>query len=121
MNKKILIVDDEVNVVELLKVNLEANKYNVITAYSGEEGLAKVETEHPDLIILDCLMPNIDGWEVCENIKCNSKTKNIPVIFLTAATQREDIERAKKSGSDFFVAKPFDPLDLIRKVKKIIK
>lgn len=120
MPKKILIIDDEINLVELAKVNLEARGFNVITAVDGEEGLEKVYTEIPDLIILDGWLPGIDGWQICREIKNDPRTKNIPVIFLTAATQKDDIKKANESGCGLFLAKPLDPLKLVEISEKII-
>lgn len=120
MPKKILIIDDEINLVELAKVNLEARGFNVVTAMDGEEGIKKVYTEMPDLIILDGWLPGIDGWQICREIKNDSRTKNIPVIFLTAATQKDDIKKANESGCGLFLAKPVDPLKLVEICEKII-
>jgi len=120
MPKKILIIDDEINLVELAKVNLEARGFNVVTAMDGEEGLNKVYTEIPDLIILDGWLPGIDGWQICREIKNDPRTKNIPVIFLTAATQKDDIKKANEAGCGLFLAKPLDPLKLVEISEKII-
>lgn len=120
MPKKILIIDDEINLVELARVNLEARGFNVVTALDGEEGLKKVYTEIPDLIILDGWLPGIDGWQICREIKNDSRTKNIPLIFLTAATQKDDIKKANEVGCGLFLAKPLDPLKLVEICEKII-
>lgn len=120
MPKKILIVDDEINLLELVKVNLEAAGFSVITAQDGEEGLKKTYDENPDLIILDIYLPGIDGCELCRRIKNDPRTKDMPVIFLTAATQKEDIKKAIDAGCDLFLSKPFDPLKLVEMAEKIL-
>ncbi|MFH1353345.1 MAG: response regulator, partial [bacterium] len=121
MSSKILVVDDEENIVELITVNLENAGYTVISAFDGESGLKKALSEMPDLVILDARMPGMDGFSVCKSIKDNPKTKDIPVIFLTAATQKKDYENAKVSGCDYYFPKPFDPLELVKIVDSILK
>ncbi|MFH1958648.1 MAG: response regulator [bacterium] len=121
MGGKILVVDDEENIVELITVNLENAGYTVISAFDGESGLKKALSEMPALVILDVRMPGMDGFSVCKGIKDNPKTKNIPVIFLTAATQKKDCENAKVSDCDYFFSKPFDPAELVKIVDFIRK
>lgn len=121
MAKTILIVEDEQNLVELLKFRLEANGYKVETAFDGVEGLSKIDKLKPDLVILDIMMPKMHGYEVCRRAKKDEKTKNIPIIILTARTQNRDMEQAKATGADFFISKPFEPADLLEEIKKLIK
>ncbi|HAX61300.1 MAG TPA: hypothetical protein DCX95_01895 [Elusimicrobia bacterium] len=120
MSKKILIIDDEINLLELLRVNLETAGFNVITAADGEDGLKMIFDENPDLVILDIYLPGIDGCDLCHKIKNDPRTKHIPVIFLTAATQKEDIRKAIDAGGDLFLPKPFDPLKLVEIAEKIL-
>ena len=119
--KKILVVDDEPYIVELLKLRLESNGYEVLIADDGDTGLEKAETEKPDLILLDVMMPTINGVEVCRLLKENQFTKHIPVILLTVKNQQKDRVLGLSAGSDFYIAKPYDPRDLLDKVNQAIK
>lgn len=121
MPKKILFIEDESDLLMLLQVRLEAAGYNYISAENGVSGLEKARNQKPDLIILDLLMPKMDGYAVFKNLKENEDTKKIPVIVLTAAGQREAEDRCKKMGSDAFIAKPFDPPVLLGKIKELLK
>ncbi|MFH1416575.1 MAG: response regulator [Elusimicrobiota bacterium] len=121
MSKKILVVDDEENIVELITVNLESAGYIVISAFDGVSGLNKAFSEIPDLIILDIRMPGMDGFSACKNLKDNPKTKEIPVVFLSAATQKKDYENAKEADCDYYFPKPFDPVELVKIVDSILK
>ncbi|PKN00320.1 MAG: hypothetical protein CVU78_01800 [Elusimicrobia bacterium HGW-Elusimicrobia-2] len=120
MSKKILVVDDDENIVELIRLNLEACGYYVITASDGKEGMEKAAKETPDLIFMDARMPGMDGFAACKNIKNNPGTAEIPVVFLTAATQKEDYENAKRAGCDHFLPKPFDPVELMGLTNSIL-
>lgn len=121
MAKKILAVDDERHIVRLVQVNLERQGYTVVTAYDGKEALEKVEAEQPDLIVLDVMMPYMDGFEVLQNLKRNPTTRDIPVIMLTAKAQDADVFRGWQSGVDCYLTKPFNPMELIAFVKRIFK
>jgi two-component system alkaline phosphatase synthesis response regulator PhoP/two-component system response regulator VicR len=121
MAKKILAVDDERAIVRLVQVNLERQGYEVVTAFDGKEALEKVETEHPDLIVLDVMMPYMDGFEVLQNLKKNQATRDIPVIMLTAKAQDADVFRGWQSGVDCYLTKPFNPMELTAFVKRIFK
>lgn len=121
MAKTILIVEDEQNLVELLKFRLEANGYHVETAFDGEEGLSKIEKLKPDIVILDIMMPRMHGYDVCRKAKENTGTKDIPIIMLTARTQKKDEEQAKACGADSFIAKPFEPAELMAEIEKLLK
>lgn len=120
MPKRILIVEDEQNLVELLKFRLEVNGYSIETAFDGEEGLSKISTVKPDLVILDLMIPKIDGYKVLERAKADPKTKDIPVIVLTARTQNKDMEQARALGADSFMTKPFEPNQLLSEIKKLL-
>ncbi len=121
MAKKILAVDDERAIVRLVQVNLERQGYEVVTAFDGKEALEKVEAENPDLIVLDVMMPYMDGFEVLQNLKKNQMTRDIPVIMLTAKAQDADVFRGWQSGVDCYLTKPFNPMELTAFVKRIFK
>lgn len=120
MAKKILIIEDESQLVELLTFRLQANGYEVETAYDGEEGLRKINALKPDLVVLDIMMPKMHGYDVCRLSKENEEIRDIPVIILTAHTQRKDEERARGCGADCFLAKPFEPGDLLGKITELL-
>jgi two-component system alkaline phosphatase synthesis response regulator PhoP/two-component system response regulator VicR len=119
--KKILAVDDERHIVRLVQVNLERAGYQVITAFDGKEALKKVESDKPDLIVLDVMMPHMDGFEVLKHLKSNDTTKDIPVVMLTAKAQDADVFRGWASGVDCYLTKPFNPLELLTFVKRIFE
>ena len=98
-NKKILAVDDEKHIVRLVQVNLERHGYTVVTAFDGKEALEKVAAEKPDLIVLDVMMPYLDGFEVLKELKKDPDTRGIPVIMLTAKAQDADVFRGWQSGA----------------------
>jgi DNA-binding response OmpR family regulator len=121
MAKKILIVDDEPNLVELVRINLASNGFEVMTATDGKEALKMLAAYSPDAIILDGRLPGMDGWEVCKIIKSDDKIKDIPVIFLSSATQKEDVRKAQEVGCRMFFAKPFDTVKLVEALKTILE
>jgi two-component system alkaline phosphatase synthesis response regulator PhoP/two-component system response regulator VicR len=118
--KKIMAVDDERHIVRLIQVNLERSGYQVVTAFDGQEALRKVETEKPDVIVLDVMMPKMDGFEVLKRLQANPDTREIPVIMLTAKAQDADVFRGWSSGVSAYLTKPFNPLELITFVKRIL-
>jgi two-component system alkaline phosphatase synthesis response regulator PhoP/two-component system response regulator VicR len=119
MPKKILAVDDERHIVRLVEVNLQRAGYEVVTAYDGKEALEKIKTENPDLVVLDVMMPYMDGFEVLKNLKADPVTAEIPVIMLTAKAQDADVFRGWQSGVDCYLTKPFNPMELLTFVKRI--
>lgn len=119
--KKILLVDDEAALVELIKIRLEANGYTVITANDGQEALDTARQEVPDLIILDLMLPKLDGYKVCRMLKFDEKYKHIPIIMLSARAQEADKKMGETVGADGYVTKPFEPQVLLGKVKDLIK
>lgn len=121
MPKKILITDDSPTIVAILQEVLQKEGYSVITAADGQETLGKVRTEKPDLIILDLMLPKIDGYKVCAMLKFDKSCKNIPVIILTARAGEEDKKLGEEVCADFYITKPLDPDILIAKVKELIK
>src|SRR5262245_37046771 len=108
MTKKILAVDDERAILRLVQVNLERAGYRVVMASDGREAMEKVASERPDLIVLDVMMPYMDGFEVLRTLKRNPATRDIPVIMLTAKAQDADIFEGLKSGADCYLTKPFN-------------
>ncbi len=119
--KKILVVDDEVDLVETLTFRLEANGYEVIKAHDGQAGLDMAKKEKPDLIILDLMLPRIDGYKVCRMLKFDEKYKKIPVILFTARAQESDKKMGQEVGAEAYITKPFDPQVLLTKIKELLK
>lgn len=120
MPEKILIADDEQTAVDILKSILEDKDYAVITAYDGEEAVKAVREQKPDLVILDVMMPKMNGYEVCEKIKKDPSTKDIPVIMLTAKDMGEDIEMALSKDANWYITKPYDAKYLLGKISSFL-
>ena len=118
--KRVLIADDEQDIVETIKFNLELENIECIEAYDGEEALLKAKKEHPDLIILDIMMPKINGYKVSRLLKFDESYKHIPIIMLTARTQETDIKLGEETGADEYVTKPFNMDKLISVVKSYL-
>jgi two-component system, OmpR family, alkaline phosphatase synthesis response regulator PhoP len=117
---KILVIDDEPDIVDTVSFMLQARNFDVITASNGLEGLAKVRSEHPDLALLDIMMPGMDGYDVCIKLKKDKDTMNMPVIMLTARGENDAVIRAHKSGADDYIVKPFNLPTLISKLNKLL-
>jgi two-component system alkaline phosphatase synthesis response regulator PhoP len=118
--RKILVVDDEKELVKLVTFNLSIAGYNVLSAKNGIEALEISEQENPDLIILDIMLPRIDGWEVCRRLRQNPHTANIPIIMLSALSEVDDKLRGFDLGIDDYVTKPFSPRELVVRVKRVL-
>ena len=119
---KILVVDDYAENVELLQELLVSSGYDVTTAYDGEEALKKVKAQIPDLILLDIMMPKLDGYQVCEALRAKEDTKEIPIIFVTAKTEVKDWTHAIFNvGVNSYITKPINPKKLLDKVKSVLK
>ncbi len=118
--KKILIADDRPEVVELVKVTLEGEGYLTIDASDGREALEKIRKEKPDLILLDIVMPKMDGFEVLSELKNDSQTEDTPVIMLTAQGQKLDQEKGKELGATGYIIKPFSPSALLERIEEIL-
>jgi DNA-binding response OmpR family regulator len=116
----VLVVDDDPVIQKLLQVNFEMEGYNVITAGDGEEGLAKAQAERPDVVVLDVMMPKMDGLEVARRLKGNDDTRSIPIILLSAKAQLADVQAGQATGADDYLTKPFDPLELLERVGALI-
>ncbi len=119
LHKKILACDDEKHIVRLIQVNLERAGFDVITANDGKEALLKIQNERPDLVVLDVMMPYMDGFEVLQNLRRHAHTRDIPVIMLTAKAQDAYIFKGWQSGVDCYLTKPFNPMELLSFVKRI--
>lgn len=121
MAKKILVVDDERHIVRLVQVNLERAGYEVVTAYDGVEALEKMKTENPDMVVLDVMMPRMDGFEVLKNLQADPRYQDVPVIMLTAKAQDADIFKGWASGVSSYLTKPFNPRELLVFVERIFQ
>ncbi|WP_406660752.1 response regulator [Methanolobus sp. ZRKC3] len=119
--KKILIVDEEVDALTALKVALEADGYNVIEALDGFEGISKARSENPDVILLDIMMPGMDGFEVCRRLRSDPQLSDIPVIMLTAKGEVDDKVEGLETGADDYVTKPFNLKELRARIKSVIR
>ncbi|OGS20902.1 MAG: hypothetical protein A3J83_00295 [Elusimicrobia bacterium RIFOXYA2_FULL_40_6] len=121
MKSKILIVDDEKNIQELLAVNLKAQGFDIISAWDGKEAVEKTMKEKPDLIILDIMMPEMDGWEVCKTVKDQSELNKIKILILTAkGTKKDEMVGKLIFKADEYISKPFDIDELINTVKRLL-
>jgi DNA-binding response OmpR family regulator len=118
-SKKVLVCDDDPVILKLLQVNLELEGYEVITGRNGEEAVRMARAELPDLIILDIMMPLLDGYQACSQIKSQEATKDIPVIFLSAKAQHSDIQKGIAHGVAAYMTKPFDPNELLAIIERL--
>jgi DNA-binding response OmpR family regulator len=122
MNKKrILVVEDEIELVKAIQIRLEQAGYEVLTAYDGQEALDKTRKEKIDLIILDLMIPKIDGYKVCRILKFDKKYKQIPIIMLSARAQESDIKLGTEVYADAYIIKPFDHQLVISKIRELLK
>jgi len=121
MAKKILLVDDEPHIITMLENRMKHAGYEVITACDGQDALTKAQKEKPDLIILDLMLPKLDGYKVCRMLKFDEKYKHIPIIMLSARAQEADKKMGETVGADGFVTKPFEPQVLLGKIKDLLK
>lgn len=117
---KVLVVDDEPNIVQTLKDRLEMNDYLVFTAQNGSDGLNAAQENAPDVILLDVMMPVMDGHEMLEKLRQQDWGQNISVIMLTARSQAQDIARARACGIEDYIIKPFDLSELLEKIEAIV-
>jgi two-component system alkaline phosphatase synthesis response regulator PhoP len=118
---KILIVEDDRDIVEMVEYNLKGEGFETLSAFDGKQGIESAGREQPDLIILDLMLPVIDGFEVCRIVKNNQATANIPIIILSAKSQETDKVVGLELGADDYVTKPFSPRELIARIKAILR
>ena len=114
MADKILVIDDEETTVQLITILLERRGYEVIKAYRAEDGLRKAYRNQPDLVLLDIMMPDMDGWDVCKRLR---EMSDVPIIFLTARGETKDVVRGLEMGADDYIVKPYDNDELVARVK----
>ncbi len=115
---KILIIDDEPDIVETVSFMLQARNFSVITAIDGFAGIEQAKLNKPDLILLDIMMPGMDGYETCLKLRSDKDTKNIPIIMFTAKGESESVQKAHKSGANDYIVKPFSLPTLLNKINK---
>jgi DNA-binding response OmpR family regulator len=120
-HKKILVVEDEQDILQLIKLYLEKEGFRTITAMSGTEGLKQVKEEKPDLIVLDLMLPEVDGLEVCKRLRSGPDTAMLPIIMLTAKAEESDTVIGLELGADDYVTKPFSPKALVARVKALLR
>lgn len=118
---KILVVDDDIAINELIKVNLELAKYQVLTAFDGVKGFAVAKQELPDLVVLDVMMPDVDGYTVAKRIRENDELKDVPILMLTALNMLQDKVKGFDIGVDDYLVKPFEMQELLVRVKALLK
>jgi DNA-binding response OmpR family regulator len=118
---RVLVIDDEPPIRLLCRVNLEAEGMEVLEAADGPSGLDQARREHPDVVLLDVMMPGLDGWRVAENLLDDDRTKSIPIVFLTARAEFRDRARGLDIGGIDYVTKPFNPLELAPLVRELLE
>jgi len=121
MKKSVLVVDDQPHIVRLIQVNLESEGFIVHSAADGREGLARVREVKPDLVILDVIMPHMDGFELLREIKSDPELQDIPVVMLTVKTHNADIVQGLRGGAELYLPKPFHPKELVSLVKRVLE
>ncbi len=121
MKTRILLIEDDENITELVRYNLERSNYVVDTAMDGEEGLMRASEEAPDLILLDWMLPNLSGLEICRRLRRSPETANVPIIMLTARADEPDRIRGLETGADDYVTKPFSPKELIARIQAVLR
>jgi two-component system alkaline phosphatase synthesis response regulator PhoP len=117
---KILVVDDEIYIVHILDFSLGMEGYEVLTALDGEQALERAHAEHPDLIVLDIMMPKLDGYETCKMLKADPATKDIPVILLSAKGRNVDQKVGFEVGASDYITKPFSPRKLVERINALL-
>jgi two-component system alkaline phosphatase synthesis response regulator PhoP len=120
-HEKIVVVDDDENIQELVRYNLERNGYSVSCVATGEEALDEVRSVGPDLVILDLMLPGIDGYEVCRILKGDAKTEHIAIVMLTAKGEEADVVTGLELGAEDYIVKPFNPVVLLARVRAVLR
>ena len=121
MNQRVLVIEDETNIQELLKYNLEKNGYNVIVADNGVDGLEEALANVPDIILLDLMLPGLDGLEVCKRLRMEKRTKKVPILMLTAKSEELDKVLGLELGADDYITKPFSIKELIARIRAALR
>ena len=121
MTAHLLIVDDEEPALSMMRALLEQKRFDVTTARDGLEAMEKIQGRKPDLILLDVMMPDLDGYQLCDLLKKNPEYKNIPIIIITAKSQKKDIFWAREKGADEYLIKPVDPDALLKTIHKLLE
>ena len=121
MTKKILVVEDDPASMRLTQYVLQHHGYEVLTAINGLDGLKKAQTEGPDLVILDIMLPGMDGFDICYRLRQETATADLPILMLSAKAREADRETGMKVGADAYITKPTDPDDIIKKVEELIQ
>lgn len=121
MKTKVLLIEDDLNITELVRYNLERANYSIETVADGEDGLYMAMQDTPDLILLDWMLPNVSGLEICRQLRRNSATANVPIIMLTARADEPDRVQGLETGADDYVVKPFSPKELIARIQAVLR
>lgn len=121
MEKKVLVIDDEKDLVRAVDFRLRQAGYDVVVSYDGKDGIEKAKSEKPDLILLDLMLPKMDGRKVCGLLKKDVKYSKIPVIMFTASVNEDDVALCREMGADDYITKPFEPEVLLAKISKFLK
>jgi len=119
--KNIVVIEDEPDILEVLKYNLEREGLRVMSCLDGTEGLEIIQLQRPDLVLLDLMLPGLSGLDICEQLKSNSHTRNIPIIMVTAKGEEADVVLGLGIGADDYITKPFSPRELIARVKAVLR
>ena len=120
MTKRILVIEDDPNTLRFVEYTLEHGGYQVVSSTNGLEGLKKAQDEHPDLIILDVMLPGLDGYEVCHRLRLKPETAHVPILMFSAKARQEDIDTGLKIGADGYLAKPVAPSEIITKIESLL-
>ena len=120
MAKKIFIIEDDRSAIRLIEYVLQQAGYEVVTATDGVEGLRRATSEHPDLIILDIMLPGLDGFEVCHRMRQRSETANIPILIISAKARQDDKDTGFRVGADDYLTKPAEPAEILAKVETLL-
>ncbi|UTW54146.1 phosphate regulon transcriptional regulator PhoB [Kordiimonas sp. SCSIO 12610] len=121
MKTQVLLIEDDISITELVRYNLEKADFTIETAKDGEEGLILATDQTPDVILLDWMLPNLSGLEICRRLRRNNKTANVPIIMLTARADEPDRVRGLETGADDYVTKPFSPKELIARIHAVLR
>ena len=121
MKASILLVEDDLNLLEMVRYNLESEGFSVTVATDGDEALLCLRENLPDLVLLDWMLPNVSGIEICRQIRAKPQTMNLPVIMITARTEEDDQIRGLDTGADDYITKPFSPRELIARIKAVLR